>query len=143
LQPAFKGIPIMVDRTGVGGGMVDILAEHNLPIVRVAITGGRNAGRDDDGSITIPKTDLMAALMASFANLELQISPSLPDFAEIMKQIRNMQSQLTAGGQITFNAQGSTIHDDYCTAFALALYKLNPPKVGSRYTVTPLHNYIR
>ncbi len=122
--------------------MVDVMSDvYNFHVVRVSITSGRNPGRDVDGSITLPKIELMSALMAAFNNRELQISPHLPDYAEVVKQMRALQTSFTSHGNLTLDGTGG-VHDDYCTAFALALYRLSPPRTGSRYTVQPLEQII-
>lgn len=131
------GCEWICDRTGVGGSMVDVMSDvYNLHVIRVSITSGRNPGRDADGSLTVPKVELMSSLSAAFNNREIQISPALPDYAEVMKQMKAMQVGFTAHNAMTFNGSGA--HDDFCTAFALALYRLSPPRTGSRYTVQPL-----
>jgi hypothetical protein len=136
------GCEWIVDRTGVGGAMVDVMSDtYNLHCIRVAITSGRNPGSDRDGSLTIPKGELMSALMAAFANRELQISPALPDYAEVMKQMKAMQVSFTTHNSMVFNG-ASGVHDDFCTAFALALYRLSPPRTGSRFSVQPISEII-
>jgi len=132
------GCEWIADRTGVGGSMVDLMSDvYSLHVTRVTITSGRNPGRDLDGSLTLPKIELMSALMAAFNNRELQISPHLPDYDEVVKQLRAMQASFTSHGTLTVNG-ASGFHDDYATAFGLALYRLSPPRTGSRYSVTPL-----
>jgi hypothetical protein len=142
MMPQYRGAQWLTDRTGVGRSVVDILTDvYNLPTKRISITSGRNIGRDKDGSITVPKIDLMAAVMASFAQKELRISPKLNDFIEVMKQIRAMQSQYTTGGSVTWNAVSGQ-HDDYVTAIALALFHLNPVKTGMRWATSDLATII-
>jgi hypothetical protein len=143
MMPNYRGATWLTDRTGVGRGVVDILTDtYNLHTKRVCITSGRNIGRDRDGSITVPKIDLMAAVMASFAQKELRISPKLSDYVEVMKQLRAMQSQYTQNANITFNA-ASGQHDDYVIAIALALFHLNPPRTGMRWSGSALSDLIR
>ena len=138
MMPNYKGAQWLVDRTGVGRGVVDILtATYNLHCKRVGITSGDNVGRKPDGSITVPKVDLMGAVMASFMQKELRVSPKLSDYVEVMKQLRAMQAQYTTGANLTFNGASGT-HDDYVIAIALALFHLNPPMTGHRYSVTDL-----
>lgn len=131
----------VVDASGVGGGMVDKLSEVGLRCIRVVISSGRNPSQDPDGKLVVPKLELMAALMGSFAGHEIQISPKLPDYPEIMGQLRAMQAAFSASGQMTFNGASGT-HDDYCTAFALALYRLNPVLTGNRYSMSSLGDLI-
>jgi hypothetical protein len=130
----------VADASGVGKAMVDILETVGLHTTRVTITssGGEAKG---DGTYTVSKTDLMAALMASFAQREIKLSPKLPDYVEIMKQLRAMQASFTVAGAMTFNGASGT-HDDFCTAIALALWKLNPVITGSRWQGSDLRSLI-
>ena len=128
MMPNYKGAQWLIDRTGVGRGVVDILTStYNLHCKRVGITSGDNVGHKPDGSITVPKVDLMGAVMASFMQKELRVSPKLSDYVEVMKQLRAMQAQYTTGANLTFNGASGT-HDDYVIAIALALFSLEPAR---------------
>jgi len=129
------------DRTGVGSGVVELIEDTGLYPTKVVITSGRNTGSDDDGSLTVPKGELMASLMAAFANRQLRISPALKDYKEFMKQMKAMQAGFSATGQMTYNGAAG-VHDDYVAAAALALYRLNPPRLGSRVSVGDLSDFI-
>jgi hypothetical protein len=131
----------VTDASGVGKAMVDILESVGLHTTRVTIVSSRGELKPD-GTVTVSKTDLMAALMASFAQREIKISPKLPDYVEIQKQLRAMQASFTAAGAMTFNGASGT-HDDFCVATALALWKLNPVIVGSRWQGSDLRAIIR
>ena len=120
-MPNYRGAYWSIDKSGVGGGVVDMLTDiFKLPLRRVTLRRAETPVATKTAAITVPKVDLMAAVMASFAQKELRISPKLKDYVEVMKQLRAMQSQFTTGGAITWNAVSGQ-HDDYVTAIALAV----------------------
>ncbi len=142
MEPKYRRCEIVGDRTGVGRAALDIFtAMFNMPVTRVSITSGRVEGKDKDGSLTVPKVELLSALFAVFQKKALNISPTLADFKEIMLQMQNLHAQLTPGGSVTYNAAGS-FHDDFCIAAALALYRLEPVTTGHRWSATDLSKYI-
>lgn len=130
----------IADASGVGRAMLDILDTVGLHTTRVTLvsSGGELKA---DGTVTLSKKDLIGAFSAAFAQRQIKISPTLPDYVEIMKQVRAMQAAATASSAVTFNGVGA--HDDYVTAFGLALWKLNPPIVGSRWQGSDLRAIIR
>lgn len=138
----YRRAEIVADRTGVGRAAIDIFtAQFNLPVTRVSITSGRNESKDKDGSLAVPKTELLSALFAVYQKKALSISPTLNDYKEIVLQMRNLHAQNTPGGSVTFNAAGQH-HDDYCIAAALALYRLEPVSTGHRWSATDLSKII-
>ncbi|HAA80524.1 MAG TPA: hypothetical protein DCE09_02675, partial [Thermoanaerobacter sp.] len=62
-SPQLKGkTTLVVDKTGVGSPVVDMLKRAGLnPLVAITITGGNTVNKDDDG-YHVPKRDLVTNL---------------------------------------------------------------------------------
>jgi hypothetical protein len=134
--PEYRGARLVGDGSGVGVAVRDHFRKYNLPMRWITMTGGRKPHSDGEFGDTVPKVDLFGKLFGLFSAGALSISPSLPDYQELMLQLRNLHTQITQGGAgVTFNAQGN-FHDDYASACALAGYVIDPPG-GNSWSVVP------
>src|ERR671920_2558725 len=69
-------VELLVDKTGVGRGVTDILKERGLRFTGVVIHGGETVHRSD-GAYHVPKKDLVAALEVPFDAERLRVAEGL------------------------------------------------------------------
>src|SRR5918995_1113460 len=69
-------VELLVDKTGVGRGVTDILKERGLRFTGIVIHGGETT-HNTDGSYHVPKKDLVAALEVPFDKGTLKIAEGL------------------------------------------------------------------
>ncbi len=121
--PPLAGAVLVVDRTGVGRPVVDLLRARGVDadIRAVTITGGPSTTRSDDGGWRVPKRELVAVLRSLLAGRRLRVAPGLPMAEALAEELRTFQVRITAAANETFGA-GSGQHDDLVLALSLAVW---------------------
>jgi hypothetical protein len=116
------GCRLVVDSTGVGRPVVDMLHEMGLSPIGVTITSGLNSGSDGEGGYTVPKRDLVSNLQVLLQTGRLKISEALPDAAMLRDELLRFQVKITPAGNDTYAAWREGAHDDLVLALALACW---------------------
>ena len=102
--PDLSDAALVVDQTGVGRPVVDLLRQAGLKPVPVTITGGDKPSRDADGW-KVPKRDLVVTLQVLLQAERLKIAEGLPDAATLVKELLAFKVKIDA----------KTAHDSYET----------------------------
>src|SRR5262249_61794589 len=118
--------PLVVDQTGVGRAVVDMLRQTACGVIPVTITGGHATTVTGDGSYHVPKKELITALQVVMQGRRLQIARSLPDAATLVRELQNFQVKITAAANETFGVWRDGQHDDLVLAGALACWGSEP-----------------
>jgi hypothetical protein len=113
---------LVVDQTGVGRAVVDMLRQTASGVIAVAITGGHAVNHAEDGSYHVPKKELITALQVVMQGRRLQIARSLPDAAALVRELQQFQVKITAAANETFGVWRDGQHDDLVLALALACW---------------------
>jgi hypothetical protein len=115
---------LIVDGTGCGRAVTDMILRAGLPVRQVSpvtITGGTTAGRNGIYR-TVPKRDLVGAVMAVMHHGRLHIAKGLPETETLVKELRAFTAKITAAGSEKYeNDWRVAPHDDIILALALAL----------------------
>jgi hypothetical protein len=121
--------PLVVDQTGVGRAVVDMLYQAVSWVVPVTITGGHAVTQAEDRSWHVPKKELVTCLQVVMQARRLQIARRLPDAALLVRELQNFQVKITAAAHEVFGAWREGKHDDLVLAVALACWwgERNPP----------------
>jgi len=121
---------LVVDKTGVGVAVMDLLKERNLRFIGVTITGlGQKVNKTGVREYSVPKQDLVAALEVPFHTGRLQIAEGLelwPVLRNELLNFRRKQNKVTA--HISYEHWRESDHDDLVLAAALACWKATRPK---------------
>jgi hypothetical protein len=114
---------VVVDQTGVGRAVVDVLARSQLAaaLERVVITGGRRAARGACGAWRVPKKELVLCLQRLLRSRRLRVA-ALPERQPLIQELLAFRVQVTAAGHETFGARRERDHDDLVLAVALATW---------------------
>jgi hypothetical protein len=121
--------PVVVDQTGVGRAVVDMLRRAIGWVVPVTITGGHAVTMSEDRSFHVPKKDLVTCLQVVMQSRRLRIARGLHEAAILVRELQQFQVKITAAANETFGVWREGQHDDLVLAVALACWwaERNPP----------------
>lgn len=130
LQTIVEGLEsptIIVDATGVGRPVIDLMRERGLRgIVPVIITGGDSVTEDKvNGHVEyrVPKRDLVGSLQVLLQNRQLRIPNSIDLRDELVREMQNFKVKLNAEtGHDSYEHWRASDHDDLVLAVALACW---------------------
>jgi hypothetical protein len=123
-KPPLRGETLIVDRTGVGAGITDMLreAKPHCQIRGVTITGGHQVNMDDSGNFNVPKKDLVASLTRVLQGRRLGVPPSLPNSVQLVRELQNFKLKMNERGSLSYESWRESIHDDCVLATSLACW---------------------
>jgi hypothetical protein len=118
---------LIVDETGVGKAVTDMLRERKLRIRPVTITGGdvARAGtiKERGTSYRVPKRDLVGALEVPFHNGTLKVAGDLELWPTLRNELLTFRRKVSlATGHDSYEHWRESDHDDLVLACALACW---------------------
>lgn len=115
---------LVVDGTGVGGAVVDLLREADLDceLVAVTITGGGSA-RSRGGFWNVPKRELVGVVQVLLEQERLVFAAGMERAGTLVDEFLAMRVRVTAGGGEQFGAWREGTHDDLALAVAMACWR--------------------
>jgi hypothetical protein len=118
---------LVVDATGVGAPVVDLLRQAQLgcELMPVTITGGE---KESAGSV--PKRDLIAGLQVAMERRELRVAPGLKESGALIRELMDVRLGSTPSGRLRMGADGFGEHDDLVIALALACWRARRRTIG-------------
>lgn len=133
-NPAVRGeCALVVDATGVGAPVVDMLRAARLgcEVTAVTITGG-----DRGTTESAPKRDLLAGVQVLLEHGLLKLG-KLREGARLRQELADMRMAMTGAGRMRVGAEGAGEHDDLAIALALACWRARRKGIfdGSRRLV--------
>lgn len=122
-----RGSALVVDQTGAGRAVVDMLAAElrdraACELHPVTITAGREVTRTDSGGFRVPKRELIRVLRSILCGRRLRIARSLPDAEALLGELAAFQVRITDAANEAFGAWRLSQHDDLVLAVALAAW---------------------
>jgi len=122
---------LVIDQTGVGVPVADLLRERDLIFRSVVITGGDKVNRE--GRVyRVPKRDLVSALEVSLQTGDLRVAEGLelwPALRQEMQSFRRKIDLRTAHDSYEHWREGD--HDDLVLAVCLACWGAMNPRRGA------------
>jgi hypothetical protein len=118
-------VDLVIDQTGVGRPVVDLLREAGLDPVAVTIHGGDQAIRVAHNEYRVPKRDLVGAVQSVMQTRRLKAAASLADWPVLQRELTNFKAKISLSGHDTYGAgddwrEGS--HDDLVLSVALGVW---------------------
>jgi hypothetical protein len=136
-SPPLIGAPLVIDRTGVGRAVCDLIDRAGLKnTIRVTITAG-DKETEEGREHHVPKVHLIGRLQALLHADELKISAALPEAATLVRELQDFRMAYTLTGQATFNARSGK-HDDLLLATACAGWWASRPVYRGPRMFNPL-----
>jgi hypothetical protein len=120
----YKGrTQLVVDKTGVGIAVVDMMRDAGLDPIPVTITGGQSVGGQSWGEgYTVPKRDLVGALSCALQQYRLKIQKDLKLAPIFVKEAANFRYKISASGHDTYDAARESVHDDIVLSVAIGVW---------------------
>ncbi len=95
-DPLLRGSPLVVDQTGVGQALVELLRRTAGGwIIPVTITAGQTVGKLEDGTQLLPKKELVTCLQLLLQGRRLRLPRSLPDADRLVKELEAFRAKIT------------------------------------------------
>ena len=120
---------LVVDATGVGRPVVDLLRAAGLAPTAVTIAGGEAATREA-GGYRVPKRDLVGALQVLLQQERLHVAQGLPEAATLVPELLDFRVKLSDAGHDSYAAWREGSHDDLVLAVALAVWRAERAAAG-------------
>jgi hypothetical protein len=128
--PLRHNAELIVDATGVGAAVVDILTEAGLSFRAVVMTGGEQESHNGD-TYRVPKRDLISAAQVLLQNRRLRIATTLPESRTLVEELVGYRlKQNIATGHVAFEPWREGQHDDLVLALCLALWAAGKPSAS-------------
>jgi hypothetical protein len=124
-QPVLKGATLVVDETGIGTAVTDMLTARRVATQRVTITGGTAVTRNGGNHWHVAKQALVNAVEVVLDGRRLTVPTVLPLAETLVAELDNFRVKKTPLGADTFGAGGEWregAHDDLVLAVALAVW---------------------
>ena len=131
------GAELVVDQTGVGRPVVDLLRRAGLRLIAATITSGDSESRVSNDEWRVPKNLLVTGLDAKLSVKELRFSDQLREADTMKRELQDFRRHIGASGYMTYNAR-SGAHDDLILATALAVWWLAARKNRGEFAVVPV-----
>ena len=120
--PLAGNVRLVVDATGVGRPVVDLLRRAGLDPVAVSITGGDAVAYDGLG-YKVPKRDLVQSLLVLYQSDRIKIAEGLPQAATLIQELLNFRVKINvATAHDSYEAWRESAHDDLVLAVAMAAW---------------------
>lgn len=112
---------LVIDRTGIGAPVFDLLRQAGLKPIGISITGG-DSPTFSGSKWNIPKKDLIGALLVAFEQGTIKIAPC-KDREALISELQAFEIQISKNGHPSFNGVGE--HDDLVMSVAMNIYASN------------------
>lgn len=120
-----KARAVVVDATGVGMPVVDLLKQSHLKaiVMPVIITGGDTTSRD--GNLwRVPKKDIVSNIQILLEQHTLRLPGTIPEVEMLIKEMQDMRVVVSPAGNEKFGANREGEHDDLVLAVGLGAWWL-------------------
>ncbi|KUK43858.1 MAG: Uncharacterized protein XD72_1758 [Methanothrix harundinacea] len=122
-EPLQRCTSLVVDATGVGRPVIDLMRSKGLRPVPVTIHGGDVVTKAEDRFWRVPKRDLVASLQVAMETGTLQIAEELELADVLVKELQNFRVKININsGHDSYEAWREKDHDDLVLAAAVAVW---------------------
>lgn len=117
---------LVVDATGVGRPVLDMMVERGLDPIGVTLTGGGRVVPPEEGYrvpiLSVPKRDVVGVLVVALQNHRLKIAAGLPFAGDLIHELQNFRVSISASGHDSYAAWREADHDDLVLALGVAAW---------------------
>ncbi len=113
---------LVVDGTGVGRAIVDMLREARLSPLAISIHGGDHV-TTEGGYTRVPKRDLAGIVRQMLDTTRLKVVDSLPEAQILRRELHNFKVSINpATAHDSYSAWREGLHDDLVLAVAMGVW---------------------
>jgi hypothetical protein len=113
---------LLVDATGVGLPIVQMMRNERLGPIGISITGGAQVTRNEAVSgYNVPKGELVSAMNLVFQSRRIRIPSNLPMKQEFMKELERFEVTIKKNAT-TYEAAVASVHDDLVLSVAMGCW---------------------
>jgi hypothetical protein len=127
--PELAGCHLIIDRTGVGRAAAALFEALTDSVRSVIVSAGHAVSCGEDGSVHVPKKELVAVLQVLLQGRRLQVASRLPLAETLVREMESFNVTVTAAGSGLDLGWREREHDDLVLAVAVAAWD------GERSTV--------
>lgn len=131
---------LVVDYTGVGRPVVDMMRGAGLAPVPVTITGGDVVTRDGR-AWRVPKRDLVGVVQVLLQSERLKFASALALTPALVAELTAFRVKITAAANDTYGVWREGAHDDLVLACAVALWYAERPVAQSSASYLTSRSY--
>lgn len=113
---------LVVDATGVGRPVIDMMVRAGLKPIPILITSGNALTQDEYGYYHVPKIDIVSALNVAFNSKRLKIANGLPLAPILVQEAQTFMMKKTKAGNDTYEALREGDHDDLVLSVGMAVW---------------------
>jgi len=113
---------VVLDATGVGRPVYQLLREREILTVPVTITAGAEEVYTPEGEYHVPKRILASNLLVLFQTGRLKFAEGLPGVDVLIEELKKFRAKISLAGQDIYEAWREGDHDDLVLALALAAW---------------------
>ncbi len=110
---------LVIDSTGVGEAVGDILAGLKVPFIGIKIHGGKAVKRMGN-TIHVPKRDLVKVLLRVFNDDDLLAAVELVEVKNFLHEMQRFTVNYSDRGHDSYNGSGA--HDDIVLSVAMGVF---------------------
>jgi hypothetical protein len=122
--PAYADIRVIVDSTGVGIPVVELIREalkpYKVSVVAATFTYGRNLNQHSQSQWTVGKAFLVGRLQALLQDGRIKM-PDTRETRALADELEHYEIKISDAGSDTYGAFKTGTHDDLATALGLAV----------------------
>jgi hypothetical protein len=128
---------LVVDGTGVGRPVVDLLRQRGIKMLAATITAGNKVSYDA-GFTRIPKIELVGIMQVLLQTQRINFASQVPEVQTLVAELKNFKVAFTNAANTTFGAGAAPdwrdgAHDDLVLALALPMWRAE--KEANRGTI--------
>ena len=116
-----RGSVLVVDSTGVGAPVVDMMEKEGLCPYAISIHGGDAVG-SEGRKYRVPKRDLVSTLQVLLQTQRLKVAEGIKDAQLLVEELLNFRIKISASGHDSYEHWRESAHDDLVLAVALACW---------------------
>ncbi len=119
--PLRDACTLVIDETGVGRPVGDLMDQAGLYPHRITITAGLEATQHGGRTYHVPKALLVSTLEARMHCGELKIASAITEAGVLAEELKDFQRTVSAAGRSTYAARAGK-HDDLVLSIAITLW---------------------
>jgi hypothetical protein len=122
LPPAKNAPALIIDKTGVGAPIFDLMQKAGLRPIGVTITGGHDESRPASNQFLVPKRNLVSVLAILLQSGRLKVAPDLAEAETFVTELSAFKAKISATGHDSYSSWRESVHDDLVLSVALAAW---------------------